>query len=235
VTFKGKNDKIEEAKSRLATLFEDERGLVLAKNYAATQEAKDIASRTDARALNIEETTERTEANTMILMSAISGMLEKYIWSGLYLTNNRFPRHRQGYGRSCIAQRDFGSVSLDKVRKAQREFADQLDMIDHHEKKAAQWFQNLDLFKDWMEKKAPILWILGPSGTGKSCLTPRIIEYLRSRFPQDPEHPVRISVAYFYISSEDQEMRSLDVILKSIAYQISPQRSSIQNLCIKCM
>jgi len=121
----------------------------------------------------------------------------------------------------ALLKETLGVSALDKVRRAQREFADQLDMIDHHEKRAAQWFQSLNLFKDWIEKKAPILWILGPSGTGKSCLTSRIIEYLRSHFPQDPEHPVRISVAYFYTSSEDQEMRSLDVILKSIAYQIS--------------
>jgi hypothetical protein len=111
VTFKGKSDKIEEAKSRLVTLFEDERGLVLAKNYSITQETKDIASRTDTRALNIEGTTERTEANTMILMSAMSGMFEKYAFNGWHLTNNRFSGHQQGYGRSCIAQRDIGSVS----------------------------------------------------------------------------------------------------------------------------
>jgi len=111
MTFKGKNDKIEEAKSRLATLFEDERGLVLAKNYATIQEAKNIASKTDARALNIEGTTERTEANTMILMATMSGLFEKYGSSERYLTKNRFQRHGQGYGRSCIAQGDFGSVS----------------------------------------------------------------------------------------------------------------------------
>jgi hypothetical protein len=121
----------------------------------------------------------------------------------------------------ALLKETLGVSVLDKVRRAQREFIDQLDMIDRHEKIAAQWFQDLNLFKDWIERKAPILWILGPSGTGKSCLTSRIIEYLRSRFPQDPEHPVRISVAYFYTNSEDQEMLSLDIILKSIAYQIS--------------
>ncbi len=131
-----------------------------------------------------------------------------------------------------LLKETLGASALDKVRRAQREFADQLDMIDRHEKIAAQWFQDLNLFKDWMEKKAPILWILGPSGTGKSCLTSRIIEYLRYRFPQDPEYPVRISVAYFYINSEDQEMCSLDVILKSIAYQISRNDQVYKNYAI---
>ncbi len=100
ITFNGKNDKIEEAKGRLAALFDDERGLILAKNYAATQEVKDIAARTDSRALNIEGTTERTEANTMILMSAMSGMFQKYTCRGRYLIDDRFPRHDQRNGRS---------------------------------------------------------------------------------------------------------------------------------------
>lgn len=79
------------------------------------------------------------------------------------------------------------------------------------------------------------MWILGPSGTGKSCLSSKIIEYLRARFPQDPEHPIRISIAYFYINANDPNLSSMDIVLKIIAYQIARNdvvyRNYAVNLC----
>lgn len=83
------------------------------------------------------------------------------------------------------------------------------------------WIQDEPLFDAWIEREAPILWIFGGPGAGKSFLATRIISDLRQRYPQDVEHPSPIAVAYFYVKEDDQHLHDLNTILKSIAFQIT--------------
>jgi hypothetical protein len=48
-------------------------------------------------------------------------------------------------------------------------------------------------------------------------------------YPQDPTHPSRVSVGYFYIKEHDQHLQDLNNILKSIALQISAVDSVFRN------
>ena len=86
-----------------------------------------------------------------------------------------------------------------------------------------------------MEKRSPILWILGGPGAGKSFLSSKIISYLEELYPQDPQHPSRVSVGYFYIKEDDQNLRSIDTILKSLAFQIANSdpvyRNYVASMC----
>ncbi len=84
-----------------------------------------------------------------------------------------------------------------------------------------EWITNEPLFEAWMEREDPILWILGGPGAGKSFLSSKIISRLQDIYPQDPQYPTRVSVGYFYIKENDQHLRSLNTILKGIAYQFT--------------
>lgn len=64
---------------------------------------------------------------------------------------------------------------------------------------SCEWIKEELLFQDWLMKKIPLLWIFGNLGAGKSFVLSRIISYLHELYPQDPKHPSRVSLAYFYI------------------------------------
>lgn len=102
-------------------------------------------------------------------------------------------------------------------------------------KSSGEWIKEESLFQDWLTKKTSLLWILGNPGAGKSFLSSRIISYLQELHPQDPKHPSRVSLGYFYVKEENQSLRSLTTILKSLAFQIqvndSVYRKYVANIC----
>lgn len=83
------------------------------------------------------------------------------------------------------------------------------------------WIKGEPLYKGWIKEEQPILWIFGGPGAGKSFLSSKIISHLLDLYVQDPDHAVRISVGYFYIQENDERLRSLNAILKSVALQIA--------------
>jgi tetratricopeptide (TPR) repeat protein/Cdc6-like AAA superfamily ATPase len=83
------------------------------------------------------------------------------------------------------------------------------------------WILDEPLFQQWVSREAPLLWILGGPGAGKSYLSSRIIRHLKDLHPRGKQLPIPISVGFFYIKEDDQQLRSMKTILKSIAWQIS--------------
>lgn len=83
------------------------------------------------------------------------------------------------------------------------------------------WIKEEPLYKSWINEEEPILWIFGGPGAGKSFLSSKIISDLLDRHAQDPDHPDRISVGYFYIKEDDDRLRSLNAIFKSVALQVA--------------
>jgi hypothetical protein len=84
-----------------------------------------------------------------------------------------------------------------------------------------EWLLGEAKFQDWMDRKSPLLWVTGGPGTGKSYLSTITISKLQTIYPQDPTHPNRVSVGFFYVKEHDQDLKDLGNILKSIAYQIA--------------
>lgn len=83
------------------------------------------------------------------------------------------------------------------------------------------WIKEEPLYKAWINEEEPILWIFGGPGAGKSFLSTKIISNLLNLPAQDSDHPARISVGYFYIKENDERLRSVNAILKSVALQIA--------------
>ena len=97
------------------------------------------------------------------------------------------------------------------------------------------WIKEEPLFKAWVEEEEPILWIFGGPGAGKSFLSSKVISHLLELHAHDPDHPTRISVGYFYIKEDDDRLRSLNALLKSVGLQIANQnpvyKKHVLNVC----
>lgn len=88
-------------------------------------------------------------------------------------------------------------------------------------KGTANWLCKEILFTAWTEQKIPILWIFGGPGSGKSFLATWTIEHLHTLYGEYQTDSSGVSVAYFYIRENEQQLRDANTILKTLAWQIS--------------
>ena len=97
------------------------------------------------------------------------------------------------------------------------------------------WIKEEPLYKSWINEEEPILWIFGGPGAGKSFLSSKIVSHLQDLHAQDSVHATRISVGYFYITENDERLRSLNAIFKSVALQIANDnpvyKKHVVNVC----
>lgn len=91
------------------------------------------------------------------------------------------------------------------------------------------WIKAEPLYQKWIKEETPILWILGGPGAGKSFLSSKIISHLQEVHPQDAQRPSRVSVAYFYIKEDDQQIRFVNAILKVLALQLATSDAVFRN------
>jgi len=82
------------------------------------------------------------------------------------------------------------------------------------------WLYEEQLFKAWVSRDLPILWISGGPGQGKTYLSSNIISFLSRLHPQGVHDPSRISVAYWFCKEYDPDLRSFNTALKTVAWQI---------------
>lgn len=104
---------------------------------------------------------------------------------------------------------------LGKVQDMHKSFSEQ--MLEG----SGNWIKEELLYKAWINEEESILWIFGGPGAGKSFLSTKIISNLLDIHAQDSDHRARISVGYFYIKENDERLRSLNAIFKSVALQIA--------------
>ena len=83
------------------------------------------------------------------------------------------------------------------------------------------WLQKEPLFETWIGQKAPILWVFGGPGAGKSYLSTWTILQLIDLHEQRSDHADGVSVGYFYIKENKEILRDPNVILKTLAWQIT--------------
>ena len=97
------------------------------------------------------------------------------------------------------------------------------------------WIKEEPLFKAWINKEIPILWILGGPGAGKSFLSSKIISHMQGLYAQDPNQPARISIGYFFVKEDDERLRSSNAIFKCVALQIANHnpvyKKHVVNVC----
>jgi hypothetical protein len=88
------------------------------------------------------------------------------------------------------------------------------------------WILEEQLYKKWISKEFPVLWILGKPGTGKTYLASRILCHLR----QDNDLG---TASFFYIREGMNTQYTPEIILKVIAYQISQLNLAFRERAVK--
>ena len=83
------------------------------------------------------------------------------------------------------------------------------------------WIRDDIMFKSWEQESAPLLWVFGRPGVGKTMLAARTIENLHSQFPQHSDIPSLTSVSYVYFKDGNPELRDCVQLWKAAALQIA--------------
>ncbi|KFX89144.1 hypothetical protein V490_07205 [Pseudogymnoascus sp. VKM F-3557] len=98
-----------------------------------------------------------------------------------------------------------------------------------------EWLHDEFLFCAWEKEEESLLWVFGGAGAGKSFLATKTILLLLDKHHQDSKHPSRVAVSYYFMKEDNQILHDLNVILKTIAYQISLKdeiyRTYLQSVC----
>ncbi|KAJ4301622.1 hypothetical protein N0V90_003715 [Kalmusia sp. IMI 367209] len=191
VLFLGQDDEVKASFDRLGKLFEDEHALVHAISYATTQR---IEQKTDDIGNTTKQTLDATE-DIQKKLDDLSTTTKSAEVKALLNDNLLTP----AYQKNVIIYNEYAESTIEKT---------------------GDWLLEDSNVKRWNEKQPPLLWVFGGPGTGKSCLSSKLIRYLRDKYPQDPKHPNRTSVAYFFTREDDPLKDPLD-LLKTLAYQIA--------------
>ncbi|KAG8533475.1 uncharacterized protein KY384_002258 [Bacidia gigantensis] len=206
VTFLRSNEKVAAALERLKSLMDTEAKLVGSLTYSTLL-------RTDESVSQGLKVMERTET--------LSEWHQESLEDSKKDANEKAERER--------IDKELDRTTLRKVQDYQN------DISERRLTGTCDWIRKEPLFQQWIAQESPILWILGGPGAGKSFLSSKIIAHLQEKFPQDPHVPSRESVGYFYVREDDQQLRSLNAILKSLALQIATNnpiyRKHAANVC----
>lgn len=65
------------------------------------------------------------------------------------------------------------------------------------------------------------MWVFGGPGSGKSHLSAWTIEYLLALYGEYHFQPAGVSVAYFFVREDEQQLQDPNTILKTLAWQIA--------------
>ena len=200
--FTGEDAELAALLGRLETLIDEERGIVLA--IIGTQSRK-MARDVDEIGSSVKEGTK--------LVSKVSTSV-----ADIAASMQDFRLERQ-------AQRQETSINNNlKTGALQKTIARHAQYCEAVLESTGKWLLAEDSFQRWMSRKTPLLWVTGGPGTGKSCLSSIIITALRNAYPANnvtKQDGTNVSIAYFYVKEDEQELRSLENLIKTIAYQIA--------------
>ncbi|KFY87384.1 hypothetical protein V500_07000 [Pseudogymnoascus sp. VKM F-4518 (FW-2643)] len=191
VAWFGKDEKTRDALDRFHKLIDSEERLVIAVTYSSVQ---------------------NTESNVGTLLSAADenkqsqkDILGKVEQLSTVVTDGK---------EEDLLAHALWTRAVPKTRELFADFKENLL------EGTGEWLHSELLFRAWEKEEASLLWVFGGPGAGKSFLATKTILLLRDQHDQDPEHPSRVAVSYFFVKEDNQALHDLNVILKTIAYQI---------------
>lgn len=84
------------------------------------------------------------------------------------------------------------------------------------------WLQKEEFFEVWMQHQAPILWVFGGPGAGKTMLSTWLITTLNKQFEAKSEMTsgAATHVGYFFVKENVEDLRNPNILFKTMAWQI---------------
>ena len=83
------------------------------------------------------------------------------------------------------------------------------------------WIKDDIMFQAWEKEQAPVLWVFGKPGVGRTMIAARTIEMLQKRYPQHSDIPFPTSVSYLYFKDDNQTLQDCAQMWKAAALQIT--------------
>lgn len=206
VAWLGKDDKTRALLERLNTLITSEERLVVAVTYSTVQ-------KTDQAAERIEMTTEETKQGVQRLNTDVQegNQLSHQI-------DGKVDHLTETVEKSKENEKIDKALNCPAINTNRETFAELHESIL---KGTGEWLTDEPLFRSWRSgDNAPLLFVFGGPGSGKTYLATKTVLLLREQYNQDPDNPSRDAVSYFFIKNCNQEMHDLNALLKTVAHQI---------------
>ena len=198
----GNNEKIDAAVARLDKLTQDESRLVGAETLT---EAKKVGRTLSGMAATVTVTNAALQDHGTVLESVkvkVEEMRQKF----------------DQFAQNTPTLRD----DLKNILKPTVSATDLYDRISRTRVAASgDWIRQEPLFRSWIQKEFPLIWISGNPGAGKSYLAANIISFLKDKNLYDGQNTACVSVGYFFFKDSSPETRSIHQALRDLAHQIS--------------
>ncbi|KAI1429139.1 hypothetical protein F5Y12DRAFT_728265 [Xylaria sp. FL1777] len=82
------------------------------------------------------------------------------------------------------------------------------------------WLLKEEFFDLWMQHQAPILWVFGGPGAGKTMLSTWLITILNKQFEAKSEMGLGTHIGYFFVKENVEDLRDPNILFKTMAWQI---------------
>lgn len=99
----------------------------------------------------------------------------------------------------------------------------QSDYFKRRQPGTGQWLLESEEYRTWLSASKQTLFCPGIPGAGKTILTSIVVDYLSTRFHNDP----KISIAYIYCNFQRQNEQKIDDLLASVLKQIAESQPSM--------
>ncbi|KAL4978719.1 NACHT and TPR domain protein [Aspergillus desertorum] len=84
------------------------------------------------------------------------------------------------------------------------------------------WVHGEEVFRSWINKETPVIFMSGNPGVGKSFLMANMVCYLHEQFPPaGVQHDAPISIGFFFFKDDNLQTRSFHQALRDLAFQLS--------------
>jgi len=200
--FAGGDQELTELLGRLESLINEEQSIVLA--IISSQSRKTVE--------DLNKVSKGLKENAIAASRMCTSMADM-------TTTIQSLRVERQANRQKIAINDH--LKTDAVRKTLERHAQHCESILES---TGEWLLTDQIFQKWISRDMPFLWVTGGPGTGKSCLAAITMTALRTTYARNESSALNgssVSIAAFYVKEDDQELRSLENILKTVAHQIA--------------
>ncbi|SMR50761.1 unnamed protein product [Zymoseptoria tritici ST99CH_1E4] len=104
-----------------------------------------------------------------------------------------------------------------------------------HIEHSGDWICSEEAFTARVTGQAPILWISGMSGSGKSFLTYTMIDHIKTKFADEEGSAGRTSVGFTFFRDNKDQTRSFEQAPRDVAFQLAQTDESYAKHICECV